>query len=213
MAGLAQVLVGHPIDTLKSLVQAYGIRDGIRRIKAQNVYAGGCWAACNGLVNNVVVFNAYGLASELLGRDTPALAGAVAGVAATPAAFCFDGAKILKQVHAARTPLRAVLLGRGLPATLAREAVGFGAYFHTYDRCRRHSQAGPLLSGGLAGLANWTLSFPIDVVRTRQVAHNISAREALRMGKMWHGYPACATRAVVVNSAIFWVYEMCGGNC
>jgi len=64
-----------------------------------------------------------------------------------------------------------------------------------------------LTSGGVAGLANWTLTYPIEVVKNRQLAQNISIRQALSQKNLLKGYPICATRATLVNAVNFWTYE------
>ena len=38
---------------------------------------------------------------------------------------------------------------------------------------------------------------------------NINFRTALKEGNLWRGYGLCATRAVVVNSVGFKVYDYC----
>ena len=81
-------------------------------------------------------------------------------------------------------------------------AIYFGVYNHAKDKGYNTLEA-----GGLAGLANWTATYPIDVVKTRQIAQQVTVRQAIAGGGLWKGYPVCATRAVVVNAAVFWVYE------
>ena len=62
-----------------------------------------------------------------------------------------------------------------------------------------------LVAGAAAGLANWTLSYPID---ERQLCYNIDVRTAIRgCPSLWVGYPICAVRAVLVNGAIFASYD------
>ena len=67
----------------------------------------------------------------------------------------------------------------------------------------------PLISGGIAGLCNWTATYPLDVIRNREIAQNINFREAMKMGGLWKGYSFCALRAVKVNAIGFFVYEKC----
>ena len=42
----------------------------------------------------------------------------------------------------------------------------------------------PFISGGVAGLLAWTLSYPIDVIKNRQMAKNIDFKSALKEGVM-----------------------------
>ena len=79
-------------------------------------------------------------------------------------------------------------------------------YFGSYNYLKDQG-FNPLISGGLAGLLNWTTTYPIDVIRSRQIAQQISIKQAIKMGNLWKGYSVCALRAVIVNAANFWVYE------
>ena len=56
-------------------------------------------------------------------------------------------------------------------------------------------------------LVNWTLTYPIDVIRNRQMAQNIPYKKAIEQGNLWKGFSTCATRAIIVNSSSFYVYE------
>ena len=64
-----------------------------------------------------------------------------------------------------------------------------------------------MISGGIAGLVNWTTTYPIDVIHARQIAQHISIKQAIKQGNLWRGFPVCATRAVLVNATTFSVYE------
>lgn len=60
---------------------------------------------------------------------------------------------------------------KGLTITALRDIPGFATYFVTYEYLIR-SKNDPgvlyvLLAGGLAGIASWTLTIPIDVVKSR----------------------------------------------
>ena len=79
-------------------------------------------------------------------------------------------------------------------------------YIGTYEYCKNQNLH-PLLGGAFAGLSNWTLSYPIDVVKSRQMAQNISIKKAIKFGNLWKGFHICAIRAVIVNATNFYVYE------
>ena len=76
-----------------------------------------------------------------------------------------------------------------------------------YKYARDDLEFNPLIAGALAGLANWTMTYPFDIVKSRQIAQDVSIKDAIKMGKLWKGYPVCATRAVIVNAVNFWTYE------
>ena len=83
-------------------------------------------------------------------------------------------------------------------------------YFTSYNYAKDQG-LNSLVAGGLAGLSNWTLTYPLEVIKNRQMVQNISIKDAIKIGNIWKGYPICATRAVIVNSINFWTYETVKG--
>ena len=55
------------------------------------------------------------------------------------------------------------------------------------------------------------ITYPIEVIKNRQMAQNIGLKDAINIGNIWKGYPICALRAVIVNSMNFWTYETVKG--
>ncbi|XP_014678232.1 PREDICTED: mitochondrial basic amino acids transporter-like [Priapulus caudatus] len=112
---------------------------------------------------------------------------------------------------------------KGFWPTLLRETPGCGVYFTAYEvMCRalgggNSDKVGPLgvlLAGGLSGMVSWTVTYPIDVVKSRYQADGVTARtytgvmhcifysyrtEGARM--FWRGYVATMIRAFPVNAA------------
>ncbi|KAK3074062.1 hypothetical protein LTR53_003841 [Teratosphaeriaceae sp. CCFEE 6253] len=77
----------------------------------------------------------------------------------------------------------------GGAVTSARDAVGYGFYFWSYEVAKRtlsHKEDSPnqqalkvLLCGGLAGVVTWVSIFPLDVIKTRvQTWDLVSPRQA-----------------------------------
>ena len=94
----------------------------------------------------------------------------------------------------------------GFTANVCRESLGMTTYFTFYD-CSKNAGYNSFISGGFAGLMNWTFSYPFDVIRTRQIANRVSFVNAIQMGHLWNGYFICAGRAVIVNAVNLSVYE------
>ena len=86
-----------------------------------------------------------------------------------------------------------------------RETIAMSAYFSSYHEIKKYIH--PLYAGGLAGLINWTITYPIDVIRNRQFAQNCRIREAIKQKKFWKGYSFCALRAILVNTAVFATFD------
>ena len=131
--------------------------------------------------------------------------GFIAGTIATPLVFCTDYGKIKAQMD---MPViwKNMLKNKGVFSTFLRESIAFSAYFETYNYFKTNNYP-ILLSGAFAGLCNWTLSYPFDVIRTRQVAYNLTFKDAYKQGKLWKGYLPCAMRAIKVNAVGFYVYD------
>ena len=64
----------------------------------------------------------------------------------------------------------------------------------------------------MAGIINWSLTYPIDVVRNRQMAQNINLITSIKQKNFWKGFNVCLTRAVLVNAGIFGTYEYIKSN-
>ena len=198
--GLAQIGVGHPFDTSLTLIQNKRKWWGL---PIKSYYRGWKFPMTSSIVFNATVFPVVERTQQYTGSVF--LSGLLAGVCVAPFMYCFEYGKIRKQTQQPVT-INGLLNNSGRIAMLSREMVAMSSYFGMYNYMRDNNYH-VLLSGGMAGLANWTLTYPIEVVKNRQLAQNISIRQALSQRNIWKGYPICATRAVLVNAANFWTYE------
>ena len=197
--GISETLVGYPFMTAKVRIQN---GQPWRNLKFHEYYRGVKYPACSSLAFNMVVFPMHEYMYEKTGNH--AFAGTVAGIAVTPQAFVIDTLTITRQTN--QTITRQLFQKpRGVYTTLAREMIALACYFDMYHRLR--DTTGTFVAGGAAGLFNWTMTYPIDVIRTRQVAQRISALEALEAKHLWKGFRIAAMRATVVNAMSFTVYE------
>ena len=124
-------------------------------------------------------------------------------------------------------------LYRGYSITALRDAPAHGFYFWTYEYmreqlhpgCRKSGQESlrtMLIAGGLAGVASWVGSYPLDVVKTRLQAQSPTSPQKYNgiidclhksvkqegYGVLWRGLGTAVARAFVVNGAIFSAYEI-----
>jgi hypothetical protein len=198
--GVAQVSIGHPFDTTKILMQNNRKWFGL---PLRNYYRGWRFPLCSAVILNSITFPTVERTKPY--TQNSFLSGCIAGIAITPIVFCFDVGKIRQQTKQSIT-IKTIFNARGRYSTFARETLASSVYFGSYFTCRDFGWH-PLLSGGIAGLCNWTLTYPIDVIKSRQMAQNITIKQALNMGNLWRGFSICATRAVIVNAIDFWVYE------
>ena len=193
--GFVQAGIGHPFDTVKTLLQN---GQSFRNLRPIEYYRGVAYPTAASLAFNVTTFSMFDHLQAKTNNNAY-LSGAIAGIAIAPIDYAFDIGKIRRQTLT-RVPLH--LNGATLRClrTIIAQSVYFGVYFDLTQAL------GPLVAGAAAGLANWTITYPLDIVSTRQIAGNLLIREALH-GGLWRGYLPCAMRAILVNSVTFYVYE------
>ncbi|KAM8832045.1 mitochondrial basic amino acids transporter-like isoform 2-T2 [Spinachia spinachia] len=123
-----------------------------------------------------------------------------------------------------REGLRGV--NRGMVTTLIRETPGFGVYFLSYDVLTRGLGCEPndrymipklLFAGGMAGIASWLSTYPVDVIKSRLQADGLGGvhqysgiADCVRQSVRREGYmvftrglTSTLLRAFPVNAATF----------
>ena len=199
-AAITQVAIGHPFDTAKVLIQN---NKNWRLLKPREFYRGYRYPLVSDIIYNCTAFPVYKRSQKY--TNSRFISGFLSGVCISPMVFLFDTGKILRQTKQS-VSLTKILKRNGKLATLYRESLAMTFYFSTYDFLKDKNYH-PMIAGAGAGITNWTLSYPIDVIRGRQIAQNITLRTAFNMGNLWKGYSLCATRALLVNAGIFYTYD------
>ena len=198
--GLTQVSIGHPFDTAMVLMQNNKKWLGL---PFKNYYRGWRFPLVSATLFNCTVFPCY--ERSLKYTDNKVLSGAIAGMCIAPILYGFEIGKIRQQT---KQPLsiKHFKNSKGFSALFCREVLAMSTYFTMYHY-GKDKGFHPLIAGGMAGLANWGLTYPLDVIKSRQIAQGVSIKEALKMGNLYKGFSVCGTRAVLVNAANFWMYE------
>lgn len=201
--GITQTIFGHPLDTIKVRIQN---NQNWKNMRFKHYYRGALYPFSGSLIFNMIVFPTYERTIKY--TNSPVTSGFLSGICVSPFIFLFDVGKIRRQ---STTPLKLkdFILTKGKVSNFSREIIATSTYFGSYFYCKDELKFSTLLSGGIAGLLNWTFTYPIDVIRTRQIAQNISIKKAIKQGNLWKGYTPCAIRAIIVNSISFYVYEYC----
>jgi hypothetical protein len=166
-------------------------------MKSRDYYRGISYPIISNSIINGILFPVYNYSLEKTNNNT-IISGMIAGVTVSPIIYAFDMGKVLRQVQKPIT----LSIFRGLPGiqvTFGREMMAFSVYFTSYDYFKNKCEINPFISGGLAGLVNWTTTYPLDVIRNRQIAQKITATQAFNIGKLWKGYPICALRSVILK--------------
>jgi len=201
--GITQTVLGHPLDTIKVRIQN---KQNWKGLRFKNYYRGCLYPLSGSLVYNMISFPVY--ERTINKTKSSLLSGLISGIFVSPLVYLFDVGKIRRQ-SGSKLILSDFYKTRGGYSNLCRESIANAAYFGSYFYCRDELKLTTLMSGAIAGLANWTLTYPIDVIRTRQMTYNISVKEAFLQKNLWKGFSACALRAIIVNSSSFYVYELC----
>jgi solute carrier family 25 carnitine/acylcarnitine transporter 20/29 len=96
---------------------------------------------------------------------------------------------------------------KGLIATISKESIGMSIYFGTYYKLMKEYNYNPLISGGLAGWLAWLFMYPMDVVKSRIQSDSCKTiLECFKQGNLCRGFGLCSLRAILVNSASFYIY-------
>jgi len=181
---------------------------------------------------------------EVLGPAQLAMAGALSGVMTTIVMAPGERVKCLLQVQSSAGgpkkysgPVDVIRslhreggvrsIFRGSAATAARDGPASAAFFASYELIQRWLQ-GPertqlsvgstLVAGGLAGMCNWLVAIPMDVVKSRlqaapegtysgatDVLRKLLAKEGPRA--LWKGAVPVLLRAFPANAACFLGFE------
>ena len=200
-AGISQTVFGHPFDTVKTLIQN---RQPWRGIGIKGYYRGAVPPLIGAALFNGLLFPIYHAINPYVNNQYW-LSGAITGIIVTPTIFTLETIKIIKQTEA---PLTRAAFFRtyGLETTFLRESIAVSIYLSTYEYCKEQGWSS-FVAGGMSGLTNWTLTFPIDVIRTRQVAQQISFKKAFQQGQLYQGISIVLLRSMIVNSVLFSTYE------
>jgi len=216
LSGIAQILVGYPLDTMKVLKQ-----NNIKiNMKNSLNYNGVKYPLQLSIISNSIVFGIsntlnkyniyqYSTNKKINNNINMFINGYVAGIVSSPFVYIYDIKKTNVQTNN-NNKLKDFMIKskfNGLFMTIMRESIGFGTYFCVYDLLKNEYKYNTEISGGLAGVTNWTITYAIDVIKNRQLSNNISIIEAYKMKNMFSGYKYCLLRAFIVNSLIFSVYE------
>tara|TARA_B110000914_G_C15440334_1_gene435810 strand:+ start:188 stop:841 length:654 start_codon:yes stop_codon:yes gene_type:complete len=199
-AGIGQIIVGHPLDTIKVLIQN---NTSWKTLKPTQFYRGCTYPFISSILFNSIAFTTYERTKNK--TESSVISGALAGFLCSPILFLFDVGKIRNQTNQ-RMRWKHLINTPGLTSTFCREVLATSIYFGTYEYFNK-KYTNAFVSGGLSGLATWTFTYPVDVIRSRQIAQNLSIRESLKMGNLWCGYIPCAIRAILVNGVCFSSYE------
>ena len=198
ISGLAQIVIGHPLDTYKVWLQS-GVRPST---KPSRLYRGIKYPLYASCIQNSVIFGVnYNLSQSI---ENQWLTGYLTGIAMSLVCCPVEHCKIRKQNNLPLPSLRKLRLGFG--ATFFRETISCSIYFGSFNYLNKKTDNIPL-SGGLAGVLCWLPTYPFDSIKTKiQSGQHTNYRDAIKAGGLWKGIGVCCLRGFIANSLGFWVY-------
>lgn len=211
VSGVTQTFIGHPFDTAKVRSQC-GVQTPLKPVSYFN---GISYNLMSSIACNAIIFGVQGNAEQFMDEKyDPAIpiikhsaTGFISGVCVAPMVFFFDIGKNKKQTLGKKIQLSDFAQTRGATTTLIREPVAFAIYFSTYKTLTEKHALPVFWAGGLSGVACWATTYPLDVVRNRQITYNISIKDATSSGNLTKGFGICLIRAFLVNSFGFYFFE------
>jgi hypothetical protein len=184
ISGSVQTLVGHPLDTIKVLLQN-NQKINFRQLNNIKLFNG---------ITPVLVTNSFltGTQFYLYDKYSPLTLGVVSGLLTTPIEYY----KIQKQTFG-KYPKT---IPRGFGITMLRETIALNCYFNLYHYLEK--PIGVFMSGGIAGSMSWLLTYQIDTIKTR-IQSGDTFNQALLKQNFNKGILFCLLRGFIVNGCGF----------
>ena len=210
ISGIAQTIVGHPLDTIKVWRQ----QNIQRSQKLSSIFSGMKYPLCTAPIVASIQFKTSAYVSSGI-RDVStftsvqcdAIGGLFAGIISAIATSPIDKYKIQMQTKSNKSRY-------GLSSCILREVPACGIYFGSYSALREQGQS-VLISGGIAGTLSWLFTYPLDIIKTQmQSGESPNIRTTynkMRTGQisLSKGLGVCLVRAFLINGVGFTVYENC----
>lgn len=205
--GIVQIIISHPLDTIKINYQT----NNKQNLNPFYLYKGFKYPFLTFLPIVTLQFTLESKLSTVFKNGY--ISGAITGFLVSPLVSLTDTMRIRKQKNIKEK----LNLFRGLRTTSIRESLSISIYFGSYNFFKKvlnkhniDTNINYMISGSIAGSLSWTLTYPIDVIKTRiQSYESNTITESLKMGNLWRGIYICNIRSVIINSIGFLVFENC----
>lgn len=200
ISGAVHTIIGYPLDTLKTLKQSN------KKINNKKLFKGLSYPLIQVSIVNSITFGSNNYLKKFNDNNISNFyTGIISSIVCTP----LDKYKIMRQYNLSynlnfKNIIQSfkkthIVTLRELPATYI--------YFASYDKLKENNYS-IFLSGSIAGLNSWLLTYPIDTIKTRiQSENSKTISEAFKKGKLLSGLSFCLARAFIVNGINFSVYE------
>lgn len=200
MSGIAQTIIGHPIDTLKTWAQNHKMKQPPKTFI--NVWRGIQYPM---IQLPLVCSVSFGLYDNLYSLSEDRIfSGIASGFIRTTIITPLEYYKINLQQQL--KPKFSNSYKNMIPVVV-KEVPSATIYYTTYHYLKEKENP-ILLSGAIAGVSSWFSVYPLDTIKTRlQSGSATSFKNALQQGKLWKGLNLSLLRAFITNGIGFYVYE------
>ena len=206
ISGISQTIIGHPLDTIKTWSQnSIELKKPPMNIK--NLYKGISYP----LIQNPLLISTSFFSNHYIKEKTDnvylssSITGILSGIISTP----IDKYKIMRQQKleyklSIRNFIRSY---KNMPIMMMREIPANFIYYSSFDHMKKNDIP-VFFGGGIAGILSWTLTYPLDTIKSRLQSNSCSTiKEAFMKKKLFNGLMPCVQRAFIVNSFGFYIYE------
>lgn len=208
VAGTVQSLIGHPLDTLKTLSQNSLVLSSFSK---RHLYSG---LTASLIQNSFLTGTAFYINTYFYQQSQNNLLSSLyTGILGCLVICPLEDFKIKRQVSCSLNPpsMPSFFNIRNSYSFLylvsLREIPAITLYFSSYRYLREYS-IHPLISGGISGSLSWLITYPIDTVKSRLQSKLCSTvNQSIQMGNLYHGLEYCLLRAFIVNGISFYTYE------
>ena len=206
VSGLFQTIVSHPLDTIKTYNQV-NIRDKIN-FRKFNYFNGIIPSLMISMTTTSITFGVNYTQAKHYNYDNHYKTGMVAGIVNAIFINPMENYKVMHQAqtYCKQTNLNSIKnMNKGFNVTLLREIIANSLYFGMYNDLKK--QTSIFNAGGIAGVASWLFTYPLDVIKSRVQSSDITYIAAIKKKKLWTGLSYCLLRAYIGNAVGFTVYE------
>tara|TARA_Y100000741_G_C18226701_1_gene548120 strand:+ start:668 stop:1354 length:687 start_codon:yes stop_codon:yes gene_type:complete len=212
IAGLSQTIIGHPLDTIKTRVQ-YNNSSTLKEIKKikniKYLYKGSYYPLIgNSILNSFLFSYHYNINKKIDNHFLTGLStGIISGLILSPCELIKCKLQMNKKIKIRENLNKSLFNGMSL--CILRESIGLSLYFGIYEYLQKKKE-NSLLNGGLCGLISWTLTYPIDIIKTKKQIDNEKISKIIKKMNILDykiGLEITLIRSIIVNSSIFYIYE------
>ena len=211
--GIAQTLVGYPLDTIKTRLQN---SSAMRLNPGTKLALGMRFPLINSTIINTMTFGNRDFFLKFTGNEliSYTLVGITNGIVQNQ----LDSCKVQAQTCGTIPKFPRTFVTTGMKYSVSLEALSMPIYFSTYEYLKNKREFSSFNSGGWAGVNCWLWTYPIDTLKSRSFVNpNLKLQELIQVGGtggtrgiygLYSGLGVALLRAYLVNGFVFSTYNI-----